>query len=73
MEVVTCYCKKCDAEVGRFRNSWIGIGNTYFSPTYPALSVDGIEPTGEIYDAARDSQIQDRYVKNSPEEHLSRD
>lgn len=61
MEVVTSYCKSCNSEVGRFRNSWYGIGNTYYSPVYQPLSTDGMEATGDIYEAARDSQIADRY------------
>jgi hypothetical protein len=61
MEIVVCHCLKCKAELGRFRNSWNGIGNTYFSPVRAPLSVDGFEGTGDIYEAAQGSQIEDRY------------
>ena len=61
MDVVSCHCLKCNAELGRFRNSWNGIGNTYFSPVRPPLSVNGFESTGDVYEAAQGSQIEDRY------------
>jgi hypothetical protein len=60
MEIVTCHCLKCKAKLGRFRNSWNGIGNTYFSPVHPPLSVVGFESTGDVYEAAQGSQIEDR-------------
>jgi len=66
MDIVTCHCLKCQSELGRFRNSWNGIGNTYFSPVHPPLSVNGVESTGDIYEAARGSQIEDRYNFLSP-------
>jgi hypothetical protein len=61
MEIVACHCLKCKAELGRFKNSWNGIGNTYFSPVHPPLAVNGFESTGDIYEAAQGSQIEDRY------------
>ncbi|KAF8856773.1 hypothetical protein BDZ45DRAFT_456672 [Acephala macrosclerotiorum] len=64
MEVVTSYCKSCNSEVGRFRNSWYGIGNTYYSPVYQPLSTDGMEATGDIYEAAHDSQIADSLLQD---------
>ncbi|CZR65768.1 uncharacterized protein PAC_15668 [Phialocephala subalpina] len=64
MEVVTSYCKSCNSEVGRFRNSWYGIGNTYYSPVYQPLSTDGMEATGDIYEAARESQITDSLLQD---------
>ena len=62
MEVVTCYCLKCKSELGRFRNTWIGLGNTYFSPAYPSLSrIVGLQATGDVHEAAPGSQIELRY------------
>jgi len=63
MEIVVCCCLKCKMELGRFRNSWNGIGNTYFSPVYPILTYDdGFDGTGDIHQAAAGSQIENRYV-----------
>lgn len=63
MEIVVCYCLKCKVELGRFRNSWNGIGNTYFSPVYPILTYDdGFDGTGDIHQAAAGSQIENGYV-----------
>jgi hypothetical protein len=65
MEIVVCHCLKCKAELGRFRNSWNGIGNTYFSPVHSPLSVNGFDITGDVYGAAEGSQIEDRYGRSS--------
>jgi hypothetical protein len=67
MDIVTCRCLKCKAELGRFRNSWNGIGNTYFSPVHAPVSFDGFESTGDVYEAAQGSQIEDRY--ECPRDH----
>lgn len=64
MDIVTCHCLKCQSELGRFRNSWNGIGNTYFSPVHPPLSVNGVESTGDIYEAAQGSQIEDSLLQD---------
>lgn len=48
------------SEIGRFRNSWNGIGNTYFSPAHKLISAAGLENTGDMYEAARGSSIQHR-------------
>lgn len=31
-EAVICYCLKCKHELGQYYNSWIVVGNTYYSP-----------------------------------------
>ncbi|KUJ11295.1 uncharacterized protein LY89DRAFT_689179 [Mollisia scopiformis] len=64
MEVVTGYCKKCDFEVGRFRNSWNQMGKTYYSPTYPPLSTDGMETRGDAFEGANDSQAADSMLRD---------
>lgn len=61
MEVVIALCIQCDTELGRFRNSWNGIGNSYHSPVYPPVSVNGLEATGPIYNGAKNSYIEQRY------------
>lgn len=49
--------------IGRFRNSWNGLGNTYFSPAYPASTyINGLEATGDVYEGAPGSQIEHRYA-----------
>ncbi|RKF57738.1 hypothetical protein GcC1_187001 [Golovinomyces cichoracearum] len=58
MEVVICYCLNCKSELGRFRNAWNGIGNTYFSPIYNLVTSTGLETTGDVYEAAQGSSIQ---------------
>ncbi|SZF06075.1 unnamed protein product [Blumeria hordei] len=58
MEIIICYCIKCNSEVGRFQNAWNAIGNTYHSPIHSPISGDGLETTGNIYEAARGSSIQ---------------
>ncbi|KAL2070915.1 hypothetical protein VTL71DRAFT_13941 [Oculimacula yallundae] len=58
MEILTALCIKCDAELGQFRNSWNGIGNSYHSPVYPPVSTRGLEATGDIYNGAKDSHIE---------------
>ncbi|KHJ34231.1 hypothetical protein EV44_g2998 [Erysiphe necator] len=64
MEVVICYCLKCKSEIGRFRNAWNGIGNTYFSPIYNLVSGAGLETTGDIYEAANGSSIQNSLLRD---------
>ncbi|TQS36528.1 hypothetical protein Golomagni_03016 [Golovinomyces magnicellulatus] len=58
MEVVICYCLNCKTELGRFRNAWNGIGNTYFSPIYNIVTSTGLETTGDVYEAAHGSSIR---------------
>ncbi|KAG4435197.1 hypothetical protein IFR05_009305 [Cadophora sp. M221] len=58
MEIVITRCVKCNSELGRFRNSWNGIGNSYQSPVYPPVSVIGLEATGDIYNGAKNSHIE---------------
>jgi len=60
MEVVIALCIQCHTELGRFRNSWNGIGNSYHSPVYPPVSVNGLEATGPIYNGAKNSYIEHR-------------
>jgi hypothetical protein len=60
MDVVICHCLNCKAELGQFRNSWNGIGKSYFSPVYPMLTyTSGFQPVGEPFasQAEADSQI----------------
>ncbi|CAL3966263.1 unnamed protein product [Diplocarpon coronariae] len=58
METVVASCIQCKSELGRFWNSWNGIGNTYHRPIYPPVSVNGLESTGLIYNGAEDSAVE---------------
>jgi hypothetical protein len=59
MENVICSCSNCKSELGCFRNSWNGIGNTYYSPVYPpAAVINGFEATSNIYKATDKTQIE---------------
>ncbi|KAH7354717.1 hypothetical protein BKA65DRAFT_227289 [Rhexocercosporidium sp. MPI-PUGE-AT-0058] len=58
MEVVITLCCYCNCELGRFRNSWNGIGNSYHSPVYPPVSTIGLEATGDVYNGAKASHIE---------------
>ncbi|KAG0647959.1 hypothetical protein D0Z07_5839 [Hyphodiscus hymeniophilus] len=50
MATVVCSCVQCASELGCFRNSWTGIGNSYFSPVYPPVTyINGFEPTGDVF------------------------
>ncbi|PBP26179.1 hypothetical protein BUE80_DR002817 [Diplocarpon rosae] len=60
METVVASCIKCKSELGRFWNSWNGIGNTYHSPVHPPISVNGLESTGLVYNGAEDSAVEHR-------------
>ncbi|PBP21589.1 hypothetical protein BUE80_DR007654 [Diplocarpon rosae] len=60
METVVASCIKCKSELGRFWNSWNGIGNTYHSPIYHPVSVNGLESTGLVYNGAEDSAVEHR-------------
>ncbi|KAF4636891.1 hypothetical protein G7Y89_g1180 [Cudoniella acicularis] len=61
MEVVVCYCQKCSLELGKYRNAWNGIGNTYYSPGYGMLSqANGFEASGPIFPGSPGSAIEDR-------------
>jgi len=62
MEIVICLCLKCNTRLGRFRNSWNGIGNTYFSPVHRPLSCEGLESTGDNYEGAQGSHVENRYT-----------
>ena len=62
MNVVTCYCSSCKAELGRFNNSWNGIGKTYFTPVYAPLSLKGLSVTGAVHEAATGSNLENRFV-----------
>lgn len=64
MDIVICYCTKCKTELGRFKNSWNGIGNTYHSPVYAPVALVGIEATGDVYNGATNSQIEHRHVSH---------
>jgi hypothetical protein len=61
MEEVVCSCLKCEAELGRFKNSWNGIGSTYYSPVYPPVTyINGFETTGDVNQAALGSLVENR-------------
>ncbi|KAK0103305.1 hypothetical protein ONS95_005335 [Cadophora gregata] len=64
METLLTICIQCNAELGRFRNSWNGIGNSYHSPVYPPVSVDGLEATGPIYNGAKNSYIEHSHLQD---------
>jgi hypothetical protein len=62
MEEVVCSCSNCDSELGCFKNSWNGIGSTYYSPVYaPVNYVNGFDVTGDVYQAPPGSLVQNRY------------
>ena len=64
MDNVVCSCLKCGSELGNFKNSWIGIGNSYFSPVYPPTAyISGFEATGDVFAKGPDgSAVQNRSV-----------
>ncbi|KAH7398000.1 hypothetical protein BKA64DRAFT_673318 [Cadophora sp. MPI-SDFR-AT-0126] len=64
MEVVVTLCIQCNTELGRFRNSWNGIGNSYHSPVYPPVSVNGLEAIGPIYNGAKNSYIEHSHLQD---------
>lgn len=68
MANVVLSCVKCASELGCFRNSWIGIGNSYFSPVYPPVTfLNGFEATGDVFAKGQDgSAVQNRFVIMSP-------
>ena len=65
MEEVVCFCLKCNAELATFQNSFNGIGSTYFSPREPPTgNVYGFEATGDIYQAASGSQVENSVLQD---------
>lgn len=51
-ETLVCYCNKCSATLGEFRNAWNLIGNNYYSPIYPILTYeDGFLGDGDVRSA----------------------
>jgi len=65
MEEVVCFCLKCNAELGVFKNSFDGIGNTYFSPREPLTGVVyGFQATGHIYQAASGSEVENSVLRD---------
>jgi hypothetical protein len=46
-------------ELGCFKNSWNGIGSSYFSPIYaPVTYINGFEAIGDIHKAATGTQVE---------------
>jgi hypothetical protein len=69
MESVICYCKNCNLELGRFRNSWNAIGKTYHCPVYPMLTYDnGFEAVGDVFPSAAGSPAENRYGRLDAED-----
>ncbi|KAL3417555.1 hypothetical protein PVAG01_10565 [Phlyctema vagabunda] len=67
MDIVTCYCLKCEEQLGRFNNSWNGIGKTYFSPAdaaYAVLGALGLEAIGEFRAAEPGTRIEKSFLQD---------
>ncbi|KAH8820344.1 hypothetical protein F5884DRAFT_44267 [Xylogone sp. PMI_703] len=62
-DIVSCFCLQCNTELGRFRNSWTRIGNTYYSAEY-TIHDNGFEPTGEVRPAGAASQIENSFLQD---------
>ncbi|KAH8674529.1 hypothetical protein BGZ60DRAFT_273846 [Tricladium varicosporioides] len=65
MEVVVCYCQKCNLELGQFKNSWNGIGKAYSSPVYPMLTpANGFEAVGPVFQGSSRSLIENSFLQD---------
>ncbi|KAH6670463.1 hypothetical protein B0J14DRAFT_565224 [Halenospora varia] len=65
MDVVVCYCQKCNLELAQFKNSWNGIGKAYSSPVYPMLPpVNGFEAVGPVFPGSPGSSIESSFLQD---------
>ncbi|RFU34305.1 hypothetical protein B7463_g1983, partial [Scytalidium lignicola] len=68
-DIVTCFCLQCNTELGRFRNSWTRVGNTYYTAEY-TINDNGFDPTGEVRPAGAASQIEHRLIPDGGRNQL---
>ncbi|KAI9701990.1 MAG: hypothetical protein M1836_001334 [Candelina mexicana] len=62
-ETISCYCIKCGMRVGSFRNSWLQISRSYYTPLSAEVNDhDGIRPSGKAKVTAKGTELEGWYV-----------
>ncbi|KAI9784195.1 MAG: hypothetical protein M1835_003647 [Candelina submexicana] len=62
-ETISCYCIKCGMSVASFRNSWLQISRSYYTPLSAEVNDhDGIRASGKAKVTAKGTELEGWYV-----------